>query len=374
MDPELLKYTKTFMKLGITVLVLVIIYLFMSYVAPIMINFLGRLPEVFLPFIIAIILAVLIEPLVTFFEVKLKLNRALATGASLVLVVGAFVYLISLLISVVISELTRLFPLAVRYSDQAALQFLGAISNARLFYLQLNLPPELQTALQANLQKGLDLITRMMDSSIDGLTQLLLMLPGFLIFIIITTVATYLIINDRSRIRSFILSNLPGSARSQTTNIIGQLFQALIGFAKAYSILITITAIVTMVALKLLGIKYILTIGLLVGLLDIMPVLGPGVVFLPWAGYALLMHETRLGISLLVVYIVISGVRQVLEPKIVGDNIGLHPLATLISLYVGLQLAGTAGLILGPVLLVILLASHRAGLFDRFDWRKKNEL
>ena len=334
MDPELLKYTKTFIKLGIAVLVLVIIYLFMSVVAPALIAVLARLPEVFLPFIIAVLLAVLIEPLVVFFEVKLKFNRALATSASLLLVVGAFIYLVSLVVSVVISEITRLFPLLANYSDQVAAQIIDAVSNFQWFYVQ----------------------------------------PGLLVFMIITTVATYFIINDRSVIRTFILSSLPGSFRSQTNNVVTQLFQALTGFAKAYSILITITAIITMVSLKLLGIKYILTIGLLVGLLDIMPVLGPGVVFLPWALYNILVGQTGLGVSLLVIYLVISGVRQVLEPKIVGDNIGLHPLATLISLYVGLQLAGTTGLILGPVLLVILIASHRAGMLERFDWRKKNEV
>ncbi|HCF50310.1 MAG TPA: sporulation integral membrane protein YtvI [Syntrophomonas sp.] len=374
MDPELLKYTKTFIKLGIAVLVLVIIYLFMSVVAPALIAVLARLPEVFLPFIIAVLLAVLIEPLVVFFEVKLKFNRALATSASLLLVVGAFIYLVSLVVSVVISEITRLFPLLANYSDQVAAQIIDAVSNFQWFYVQLNLPPAAQAAIENNLQKGVDVLSGLMNSTIDGLTQLLLILPGLLVFMIITTVATYFIINDRSVIRTFILSSLPGSFRSQTNNVVTQLFQALTGFAKAYSILITITAIITMVSLKLLGIKYILTIGLLVGLLDIMPVLGPGVVFLPWALYNILVGQTGLGVSLLVIYLVISGVRQVLEPKIVGDNIGLHPLATLISLYVGLQLAGTTGLILGPVLLVILIASHRAGMLERFDWRKKNEV
>lgn len=374
MDPELLKYTKTFVKLGIVVLVLVTIFLFMSFVAPALITVLMRLPSVFLPFIIAVLLAVLIEPLVVFFEVRVKLNRALATSASLLLVVGAFVYLVSLLASVVIGEVTRLFPLVARYSDQAASQLMDAVANFKWFYVQLNLPPAAQAAIENNLQKGLEVLTHVMNSTIDGLTQLLLMLPGMLVFIIITTVATYLIINDRSKIRSFIVNSLPGSLRYQTIKVVTQLFRALTGFARAYGILITITAIITMVSLKLLGIKYILTIGLLVGFLDIMPVLGPGVVFLPWAAYSLLVNQTRLGVSLLVIYLIISGVRQVLEPKIVGDNIGLHPLATLISIYVGLQLAGTTGLILGPVLLVILIASQRAGLLDRFDWRKNHEL
>lgn len=374
MDPELLKYTKTFVKLGIVVLVLVMIYLFMSFVAPALIKVLMRLPSVFMPFIIAVLLAVLIEPLVIFFEVRIKLNRALATSASLLLVVGAFVYLVSLLVSVVINEITRLFPLVARYSDHAASQLMDAVANFKWFYVQLNLPPAAQAAIENNLQRGLEILSNVMNSTIDGLTQFLLMLPGMLVFIIITTVATYLIINDRSKIRSFIVNMLPGSLRYQSIKVVTQLFQALTGFARAYGILITITAIITMVSLKLLGIKYILTIGLVVGFLDIMPVLGPGAVFLPWAAYSLLVNDTRLGISLLVIYFIISGVRQVLEPKIVGDNIGLHPLATLISLYVGLQLAGPTGLILGPVLLVILIASHRAGLLDRFDWRKNNEL
>jgi len=118
MDPELLRYTKTFVKLAIIVLVLVIIYLFMSVVAPALLAFLARLPEIFLPFIIAVLLAVLIEPVVVFFEVKLKFNRALATASSLALVVGAFIYLVSLVVSVVISEITRLFPLVEHGSAQ----------------------------------------------------------------------------------------------------------------------------------------------------------------------------------------------------------------------------------------------------------------
>ncbi len=76
---------------------------------------------------------------------------------------------------------------------------------------------------------------------------------------------------------------------------------------------------------------------------------------------------------MLVAYIIISGVRQFLEPKIVGDNIGLHPLATLVSLYVGLQLGGVVGMIMGPVCVVIFIAMYRSGILDRFDWRKKIE-
>ena len=103
-----------------------------------------------------------------------------------------------------------------------------------------------------------------------------------------------------------------------------------------------------------------------------MPVLGPGLVFVPWIIWEFISGHTGLGVSLLVVYTVISVVRQILEPKIVGDSIGLHPLATLISLYVGLQLGGVVGMILGPVTVVIVIACYRAGLLDKYDWRKNH--
>lgn len=98
--------------------------------------------------------------------------------------------------------------------------------------------------------------------------------------------------------------------------------------------------------------------------------IGPGTIFVPWIIWEFATGSTRMGVSLLLVYATISIVRQVLEPKIVGDNIGLHPLVTLISLYVGLQLGGLVGMILGPVSVVIFMACYRAGIFPGLEWRK----
>jgi len=94
---------------------------------------------------------------------------------------------------------------------------------------------------------------------------------------------------------------------------------------------------------------------------------------IPWIIWEFITGHTGMGISLSVVYTIIIVVRQFLEPQIVGDSIGLHPLATLLSLYVGLQIGGITGMILGPVLVVIIIASYRAGLLERFDWRERHE-
>ncbi|MBC7075071.1 MAG: sporulation integral membrane protein YtvI [Syntrophomonadaceae bacterium] len=368
MDPELQKYVKLLVKLTMIVLFLVAIYLLFTYVFPIAGKVLSYIPVLFLPFIIAVLMAVISEPVVNIFEKKLYLNRSLSVGISLTLILAGFLYIISLIITRAISEISRLYPLVVSYSSQVTSTFLSAITDFRLFFLQLNLPQEVQAAIQDNLQETTKVLSGLMANSVDFLVGILVMLPGIFIFLIISTVATFFIIKDRASIRSFVLHFIPEQIRSETRSVVGELFKAFIGFIKAYSILISITAIITMISLKILGFDYILTIGIVVGLLDILPVLGPGTLFIPWIIWEFLVGKAGTGFSLLAVYIIISAVRQFLEPKIIGDNIGLHPLATLISLYAGLKLGGVPGMILGPITLVILISCYKAGLFKWVNW------
>lgn len=370
MDPELQKYLKILSKAAILVMLLLAVYLLFHHVFPLTGKMLAHLPILFAPFIFAILLAVIIEPLVIFFEKKLHLRRNWSVVVSLLLVVGGFFTLLSLLISRVINDMSRLYPQVLRYSDQLTASFMNTISNLKLFYLGLNLSPQAQNALQQNMENGIKMVSNLMEKSINGMIHGLAMLPGILVFLMIATVATFFIIKDRAVIRNFVMQWVPSNARSKTRGILAELFRVLVGFVKAYGILISVTTIVTMVALRVLGFDYVVTIGIIIGLLDILPVLGPGIVFIPWIIWHFTAGDLRLGISLLVTYFLISVVRQFLEPKIVGDSIGLHPLATLISLYAGLQLGGLIGMIMGPVLLVILIAGYRAGLFDGLNLKK----
>lgn len=372
MDPELQKNLKTLTRLTIFVMALVAIYLLFTYVFPIVGNMFSFVPVLFMPIILAVILAVLIEPVVNFFEIRLRLKRGLAVFVSLLAVVGGFFYLLFVIVSVIIKEMTGMYLQAASHSDEIINKVMTSFTNIKVFYLNLSLPPQIEPSFQNSLQKAVEWLQGIMDHSINSLAQIITFLPNFFIFLIIATVATYFIIRDRAELRQFLLSILPGTARSKTREIIGELFKALIGFLKAYMILISITAIITMTALKILQIKYVLTLGILIGLMDILPILGPGGVFVPWIIWEFISGNTRMGISLLVVYIIISAVRQFLEPQIVGENIGLHPLATLISLYAGLQLGGVVGMVMGPILVVIFIACYRAGMFERFSWGRRN--
>jgi sporulation integral membrane protein YtvI len=352
-------------------MILLTIYLLLVYVLPLFMKILFYLPGVFMPFIFAVLLALIIEPIVNLFQRYARFKRIWAVLSSLILVTGGFLVAVFMVVTVIIREISSLYRLAASHSDQIIGQIMNSLSGFQLFYLQLNLPPQVQAAIENNLQNGLGFLEQLMNSSVNGLMQAFIKLPSILILMTISAVATFFIIKDRALLRTFVMDFLPVSTREQTSQVINDITKALGGVIRAYSILISITAVTAMISLTILRVEYALTLGLLIGIMDIMPILGPGAIMVPWTIWEFMNHHTAMGISLLVVYIIISVTRQFLEPKIVGDSIGLHPLATLISLYVGLKLAGAAGMIMGPVLVVIFIACYRAGLLERWDWRIK---
>ncbi len=371
MDPDLLKSVKTLVKTTIAILVIIGTLLVVNYLLP----YLGRvmivLPKLLLPFLIAIILAYLIEPIVVFFEVKLKIKRGLAVLMSLIATVGGFSTIVVLVISKISSEFASLRPQLISYSTDIGKIVFNTGTNLRSYYLQMDLPPEVESAISNSWAKGFELMKNLLNDSIVLIVNSITFVPNILILIVISTIATFFLVKDRAVIRDFLWRFLSQKTQEQSRTVLQDVFSSLIGFVKAYSILVTITAVVTMIALKILGIKYAFSIGLITGILDVLPIVGTGLIFIPWIIWELFLGSKALGISLLVLYGFISIVRQILEPKITGDNIGLHPLATLLSMYVGLQLGGMAGLFLGPVLLVIVLAVNRAGFFGQTNWRNR---
>lgn len=156
MDPELQKYLKYLAKLGILVMALVAVYLIFTYAFPLLGKGLSYVPVLLMPFIVAMILAFMVEPLVQFFENKVHMQRVWAAAVSLIIVVGGVFYLIFLIISVIVKELSGLYPQVVQYSDQITGRITTTIANFKLFYLNLNLPPEVEKSIQGNLGKSLD--------------------------------------------------------------------------------------------------------------------------------------------------------------------------------------------------------------------------
>ena len=193
-------------------------------------------------------------------------------------------------------------------------------------------------------------------------------LPGILIFAVVMIVATFYLGNDVSAVNAFIARQLPEASRHYLFEAKTKLADAGIQYVKAYLLLLVITFLQLLIGFFFLKIPYALTLAALIALVDILPILGVGTVLLPWAAVLLLRGELHTGIGLLLLFAVTWIVRQVIEPKIVGDSIGLPPLVTLIVMYAGYRMMGFAGLFVFPLGAILLKNLNDIGVLKL--WRK----
>ncbi|WP_166244630.1 sporulation integral membrane protein YtvI [Paenibacillus turpanensis] len=325
------------------------------------------------PFLIAWVVAYMMNPLVNALQKQGKMPRWLSVTISLSIFLGASITIISLAITKLIAEIGYLVQSVQSYLriwiDEFILfinsEFIqDIIAQANTFYTE---NPGYQQAIRDNLtslsNKAAAVGTMLVDTSFDSVLKMIASLPNILAVLVIVVLASFFISKDWYRIIDLISGMFSEKTSRSAKTVWDDLQKALFGYLRAQFILISITAIVVILGLLILRVDYAVTIGLLIGLVDLMPYLGTGAVFVPWIAFSFLYGDMPLGIGLTILYSVILVARQTLEPKVLASSIGLDPLATLIALVVGLNLFGFLGLIIGPVTLVVLMAFYRAGIF-----------
>lgn len=180
-------------------------------------------------------------------------------------------------------------------------------------------------------------------------------IPGLLIQVIITVVSSFYIALDYPSVLNFLKRLIPAKQRDYVVQAVGYARTVVLAYIKSYSIMFCVTFVELWLGLWILKVPYTLILAFAIAVFDLMPILGVGGILLPWSAIALIMGNLPMGIGMLLLYLVIAAVRNTLEPRIVGKHIGLHPLATLIAMVVGLKLAGLVGMMLLPISLVSLV-------------------
>jgi sporulation integral membrane protein YtvI len=353
MNPQLERKLTHLINIVTTLLILIIVFFAIQYMLPLLLSVSGKLAWGFLPFILAVIIAILIDPLVDWLVQKRKVKRGVAVAISLLLVLIVIGLVIVFVVSRLVVELSALYGNLPYYTQFLMNYGLSTVEQIRTFLTNNPLPFEAQEALRANLQAVIDSLTALLAMATNFLFNLLTGLPGFATIIIISALATFFVSSDKSLITGAIYRFMPKKYVMPTSLVIGEINMALVGFFRAQTILISITAVLCMIGLAVLGSKYALTVGLIVGIFDLLPILGPGAILIPWALICILIGNYNLSVGILVLYGVLIGIRQLIEPKIIASSIGLHPLATLMALYLGLKFLGIPGFIIGPFLLIL---------------------
>lgn len=311
------------------------------------------------PFVLALALAAFIEPVVSWMS-RHGVPRGFAVGGALLLTITVLGLIVAAAVSRLVVEIGQLVGALPGYSQdlsnrvEALLQAYGRYSAS--------LPKPLEDSIHNQLGSLVSVLQSVAGSFLAAVSGL----PGLLLILVVTVVATFFLSRDKDRINAFLLSLFPPALQGRVTSVRREVIGSALGFAGAYVTLMLMTAILSVLGLTLIGARYALVVGLVVGILDILPGVGPVTVFAPWIAYSAAFGSIPFAVKLAVVLGILSLVRQAVEPRVVGQRTGLHPLATLLAMYLGIRLFGTSGFLVGPIAAIILKAIGRAGLLPGF--------
>jgi len=343
------KYIKFGIKLLQIALIVLSIYVLIKYLLPF-----------FAPFVVAIIIAFINEPVVLLLE-KLKVPRKLGSIISLLFTICVMAVIITLGVIKIYNELVSLQGNVTIYSDK-----LVHYTDQFTAYYK-NLPVDISSAIKQGVISFIPQAKSLVAGTVTYLIETIKSVPKMAIFIIMTLLSTYFISSDMKKIKSFLYKQIPKEWTANFTGLKTDTIRAMIGYFKALLLLMAITFIEVCFGLIIIStfvtkVDYILVLALIVALSDAIPVLGTGIVMIPWILWSLIIGNPAMAIGLLIIYVTGVVVRQILEPKIVGDQLGLHPLATLLAIFIGLEVFGILGFFVGPITMIILKSFQTTGI------------
>jgi sporulation integral membrane protein YtvI len=324
------------------------------------------------PFLIGWLIAYLLNPLVNVLEGKARVPRWLAVLIGMLVFLSVLSGLITLVVFRIVNEIQRL----AQYINNNYEQWLNDLSRflssdmmhrwveqVSNLYRQFGNQDTVDTRINSVGEKVAATVTDILQQLAQYMVNFITTLPNIAVGLIIAFLAAFFISKDWYIVRSWGGKLMSEQVKDSVGAIWTDLRKALFGFLRAQFILISITACFVIIGLFLLRVQYAVSIGLLIGLVDLLPYLGTGAAFIPWIIIVLINGNYTFAIGLSVLYGIILIARQLAEPKVLSSSIGLNPLVTLIGIFVGLKLFGVLGLIIGPICLVLGFAFHRADVF-----------
>ncbi len=333
---------------------------------PRILRFLGFLLGLFLPFILGYLLSILVNPLANFLQKKFKLPRAVSAILVIVLSVGIVGGILTGVIWKIVDEIRNLydqFP-TIYQSMQTSFESL----SGKWAVIYQNMPENIRAIVDNMAVMISDKLSTFINAKSSPMVQyasdFAKRLPNIFISIIVFVLSSFFMITDARAVSSFMRRVFPEKVMERFHDIRGQIKLYLGGYIKAQLIIMSITFVIIFAGLSILRVNYALLIAIGVALLDALPFFGTGAVLWPWALISLLNSNIKMAVGLAVIYLAAIFTRQMIEPKIVSSNIGMNPLLTLMSMYVGYRVFSIGGMILGPVVLMLVFSFYKAGIFD----------
>lgn len=314
-----------------------------------------------MPFLLALVFTRLTEPALEVIHSRWKIPRGILSLLFLLLVVGALGGVIAALVWKGWQEISALW---VNWEDLWE-TFQGV-------YLQLSQTMErwlnlLPASIQDVVHDLSDRLLAWLHQAVSGLvpktTSAARSISSFVLAFLFFLMACYFTAADYPNLRARAAKKTPASLRRVWDQLRRAFSAAFGGYLKAEATVSLGVMVILMIGFCIMRQPYWVLLAILLGVLDFIPILGAGTVMVPWAVISFILGDWKRGLYLLLVWGVICLFRRFLEPKIVGDQTGLHPLLSLLAIYVGMKLGGVGGMILAPVLVIMFRNLWRAGMF-----------
>ncbi len=340
-----------------------------------------------MPFFLALVFAAVVRPISHFLSRetryvkdengekklvrrKVRMNRTVAGIISVLLLFLLMGLLIVLLSVRVVDTATEVISAIPGFYETSLVPGFNRITDW-LLEVAGKMDPSLREMLMSavpNLITNLgSTVTTVSARTVSWLTSLASRVPSLLLSTMICMIATVFISVDFDRIKDFIRKNLPVKPLKIAVNVKNSFLEMVWQFLKSYFIIFCITTLEISVGLWLIKVPKPVFIALVIAVLDAFPIVGSGLVLLPWSVISLITGNFFLGFGLLIVYIFVAVFRQIVEPRIVGKHVGLRPLVTLICMYAGTRLFGGVGLFALPIMAAIIVDLNSNGVIHIFE-------
>lgn len=320
----------------------------------------------FMPFVIGWFISYIVSPLVNWLEKRLKIVKKLGSAIIIVLVLAAVIGIIYFACSKIIRESIALIQnIPVLYSDiESGFDDIGK-SLTGIFEMF----PEGVRRVLSEMADNLDatvgkLVGRISEPTVTAAGNFAKRIPSILIGIIVTVISAYFFVAEREEVIQWSKKIAPNAIVERMTMVMDNLKYAVGGYFKAQFKIMAVVFAILLIGFLILDVHFAFLFALLIAFLDFLPFFGTGTALIPWALYKFLVGNYKMTIALLVLYGVTQLVRQMIQPKLVGDSIGLNPLLTLFLLYIGYKVGSVLGMIFAVPIGMIVINLFKAGAFD----------
>lgn len=327
--------------------------------------------KIFYPFLIALFISMVLDPFVSLLENKFRLQRTYAISLLLLLFIITIFISFYLLLKRLMTELTSFLIDFDRYilKIDHLLTFLGQTRLVRNLekWLQktFHIDWELTMLLEDGVQKISTFSTQLLQMLLSFTTAALSSFTYLVTVAIIILLATFFFLKDRTLIKNVYMALLPLHIRRSIAISYLYIKKAVSGILKTHVTLALISSMICFIGFFVLQVEHLFLLTLTIFFVELIPYIGLGIVFLPWIGFAFFNQNLLLAIVLGSLYLFIIVTRQLMEPKFLSKNLGIHPLITLIVLFVSYEISGIFGILLTPLILVLLSSLYRAQIFKQ---------